>query len=305
MLAEVTSNPILLIVLFVAQLGLVVAISAGVNRMSTGVARSAVPRLLGAERVHLLARLRAVHGRVDLHHVPGGRLAVRGPGAVRRDHQARPDRARADPVRRADRADRGHGRERVRGRQHALLDHHVRGRADLRRADRVRHEQAAEVRAERRRDRRGPGRAGALPRLHQPVPLPAAHLRTLPQNRYEPTGPDGRRADLSRRARVRHLLPAAERAHRVPRHAGHRRDRQPDRRPAAAPASPRIPTRTSRSTSTRPAAPSTRASRSTTRCSSSSPTCRRSASASRCRWARCCCPAARRASGWRCPTRRS
>ena len=52
----------------------------------------------------------------------------------------------------------------------------------------------------------------------------------------EPTGPNGRRADLSRRARVRHLLPAAERAHRLPRHAGHRRDRQPDRRAAAAPA---------------------------------------------------------------------
>jgi uncharacterized protein len=38
MLTDVTSNPILLIVLFVAQLGLVVTISAGVNRMSTGVA---------------------------------------------------------------------------------------------------------------------------------------------------------------------------------------------------------------------------------------------------------------------------
>ena len=45
--------------------------------------------------------------------------------------------------------------------------------------------------------------------------------------------------------------------------------------------------------------------RSTTRCSSSSPTCRRSASGSRCRWARCCSPAGRRASGWRCRTRRS
>ena len=51
----------------------------------------------------------------------------------------------------------------------------------------------------------------------------------------EPPGPDGRRADLSRRARVRHLFAAAERAHRVPRHAGHRRDRQPDRRAAPAP----------------------------------------------------------------------
>ena len=38
MLTDVTSNPLLLIVLFVAQLGLVVTISAGVNRMSTGLA---------------------------------------------------------------------------------------------------------------------------------------------------------------------------------------------------------------------------------------------------------------------------
>ena len=47
-----------------------------------------------------------------------------------------------------------------------------------------------------------------------------------------------------------------------------------------------------------------RAWRSTTRCSSSSRTCRRSASASRCRWARCCSPAARTASAWRCRTAR-
>ncbi len=38
MLEAVTTNPILLILLFVGQLGLVVTISAGVNRMSTGVA---------------------------------------------------------------------------------------------------------------------------------------------------------------------------------------------------------------------------------------------------------------------------
>ena len=58
---------------------------------------------------------------------------------------------------------------------------------------------------------------------------------SLDSPRHEPTGPNGRRADLSRRARVRHLLPPAERAHRLPRHPGHRRDRQPDRRAAAPP----------------------------------------------------------------------
>ena len=122
---------------------------------------------------------------------------------------------------------------------------------------------------------------------------------------HEPTCPDGRRADLARRARVRHLQPPAQRAHRLPRHARGRPDRQPDRRPAAA---PRV--RGSRQGhldlhQLARAARCTRAWRSTTRCSSSSPTCRRSASASRCRWARCCWPAARRASAWRCPTRRS
>ena len=98
----------------------------------------------------------------------------------------------------------------------------------------------------------------------------------------------GHRAHRPRRARVRHLLPAAQRADHLPRHADRRHGRQPDRRPAAAPGVRRTPTRTSRSTSTRRAARSTRGWRSTTRCSSSSPTSRRSASASRCRWARCC-----------------
>ena len=122
---------------------------------------------------------------------------------------------------------------------------------------------------------------------------------------YEPSCSNGRRADLARRARVRHLLAPAQRADRLPRHAGRRRDRQPDRRPAAAPRVRGPRQGHLASTSTRPAARCTRASRSTTRCSSSSPTCRRSASGSRCRWARCCWPAARRASAWRCRTRRS
>ena len=97
----------------------------------------------------------------------------------------------------------------------------------------------------------------------------------------EPVDPDGRRADLARRARVRHLLAPARRAHRLPRHPRRRPDREPHDRPAPAPRvgrsrqghlplhqlAGRLGVR--------------RASRSTTRCSSSSPTCRRSASASR------------------------
>src|SRR5438105_3551901 len=46
---------------------------------------------------------------------------------------------------------------------------------------------------------------------------------------------DGDRADVARGALVRHLLAPAERAHRLPRHAGRRPDREPDRRPAPPP----------------------------------------------------------------------
>ena len=53
---------------------------------------------------------------------------------------------------------------------------------------------------------------------------------------------------------------------------GRRRDRQPDLRPAAAARRPRTPSATSTSTSTRPAARSPPAWRSTTRCSSSTAT---------------------------------
>ena len=52
---------------------------------------------------------------------------------------------------------------------------------------------------------------------------------------HEPLGPDGDRADLARRARLRHLLAAAERADRLPRHPDQRGDRQPDRGPAPPP----------------------------------------------------------------------
>ncbi|CAA9508791.1 MAG: ATP-dependent Clp protease proteolytic subunit, partial [uncultured Solirubrobacteraceae bacterium] len=48
-------------------------------------------------------------------------------------------------------------------------------------------------------------------------------------------GPDGRPAGRARRAFVRHLQPPAQRADRLPRPADRRRDRQPRRRPAAAP----------------------------------------------------------------------
>src|SRR5262249_19112422 len=77
-----------------------------------------------------------------------------------------------------------------------LLDHHVCRCRDLRGADRVRHAEAGadqQAGADRRgRGARGDhGRARALPRLHQPLPLPAADLRAeplarLPLREYAP-----------------------------------------------------------------------------------------------------------------------
>ena len=98
---------------------------------------------------------------------------------------------------------------------------------------------------------------------------------------HEPSGPDGGRADLARRALLRHLLAPAQRADRLPRNRRQRRNRQPDRRPAppprvGGPGQGHQPLR-----QLARAAPSTPAWRSTTRCSSSSRKCRRSASASR------------------------
>ena len=49
----------------------------------------------------------------------------------------------------------------------------------------------------------------------------------------EPPDSDGDRADLARRALVRHLLAPAQRAHHLPRHADRRPDREPHRRAAA------------------------------------------------------------------------
>src|SRR6478672_6232335 len=51
---------------------------------------------------------------------------------------------------------------------------------------------------------------------------------------HEPTCPHGGRADVARRARLRHLQPTAQRAHRLPGDTRGRPDRQPDRRAAAA-----------------------------------------------------------------------
>ena len=105
--------------------------------------------------------------------------------------------------------------------------------------------------------------------------------RQLRRSDEMPLDPHGGRADVARRARLRHLFAPARRAHRLPRHARRRSDREPDHRPAAA---PRVRGSREGHLPLHQLARRLgvlRASRSTTRCSSSSRTCRRSASASR------------------------
>ena len=85
-----------------------------------------------------------------------------------------------------------------------------------------------------------------------------ARCRSLCSRPHESLGPDGGRADVARRARVRHLLAPAQRADHLPRHPGDDEDiANLIVAPAASTWSPRTRTRTSRSTSTRRAARST------------------------------------------------
>ena len=70
------------------------------------------------------------------------------------------------------------------GQRDALLDHHLRGRRDLRRAHRLRHAEDQGLRRTRARGRCraarvDPRRARPLPRFHQPLPVPAEDLRAV------------------------------------------------------------------------------------------------------------------------------
>ena len=123
-----------------------------------------------------------------------------------------------------------------------------------------------------------------------PLIVPAGRLSGIEREGREAhgTGSDRRRADRARRARLRHLLAAAQGPHHLPRHADRRHGRQPDHRPAALPRGARTRRGTSTCTSTPRAASSRPGWRSTTRCSTSSPTWPRSAWARRRAWARSC-----------------
>ena len=84
-------------------------------------------------------------------------------------------------------------------------------------------------------------RKKAVGRLSEPSPTRSRIAGRNPDRRakqsedHEPTCPHGGRADVARRARLRHLQPPAQRAHHLPGDARGRPDREPDRGAAAAP----------------------------------------------------------------------
>ena len=134
-------------------------------------------------RRHVRLHLRRVHDRLDRRRLRGRGRAVRRHGRVGLRHRPRPVELGQHPVRRADRDHRREHRVRVRRRQHVQPDHRLGGRDRLLGPDRLRHAEAQAVVARRVRGRgaaaqgRDLRRADAVPRLHQPVPQPAADLR--------------------------------------------------------------------------------------------------------------------------------
>ena len=71
LLTDISESPWLMIGLVVLQIGLVITIAAAINRLSPAAALGAVLPLRGDDRRPLRVHLRALHDAVDLHHVPG------------------------------------------------------------------------------------------------------------------------------------------------------------------------------------------------------------------------------------------
>ena len=139
--------------------------------------------------------------------------------------------------------------------------------------------------------------------LRRPEVLPgAASLPRHGQHAVHAAARPPRPGPRLLRSELGGLQPPPQRAHRLPRHRGQRPGRQPRHRTAAATSRARTPTRTSGSTSTRPAGRSRPAWPSTTPCSSSSPTSAPSAWVWAPRWASSCCAPGHRASASPCRT---
>ena len=180
MLTDITENPLILIVLFVAQIGLVIWLTAGIQRMSpalaatvffayaalNGVLFSFIFELYTTQSIFTtflitagmfgamaawgyftdmdLSRLGAVLFMALIGLILATVVNISWP--TTRSTGSRPTRAwRSSP------------------------------------ASRLRHAEAEAVGGARRRrgQHGGPGRAGAVPGLHQPVPVPASHLRPV------------------------------------------------------------------------------------------------------------------------------
>ena len=99
LLTSLTESPGILLVVVVAQLGLVLAISFGINRMSAATATVLFFLYAALRRRHLRARVRDLHDAVDLHDVPRSRrgcsatLAFIGAITEHRPVEARDDRS--------------------------------------------------------------------------------------------------------------------------------------------------------------------------------------------------------------------
>ena len=179
LLEALVSNRILFMVLLFAQLGLVMAFSAAAQRVSTGAAAAmffTYAALTGVtfSTLFLVYAAASIAGDV-LHH----RGRIRGAVGVRSADPEGISALSAASAVRAHRDDPGVGREHVPPEHGARLAPDGRRRPPVRRADRVRHAEA-EAALRGRWHRRQPaagGRADALSRLREHVPLPAPHLR--------------------------------------------------------------------------------------------------------------------------------
>ena len=139
LLTTMTENPLILIGVFVASARLVVTISAAINKLSPAVALTLFFLYAATVGRHLCLRLRALHGAVDLHDVPDHRRDVRRGRCLGLRHQARPLGMGTVLLMALFGLILAHGRQPLHRQRGALLDHHLRGRGDLRRAHRLRH----------------------------------------------------------------------------------------------------------------------------------------------------------------------
>jgi hypothetical protein len=106
-----------------ASSGLVIAISAAINRISATVGLGPVPRVRGERRADRRPHRHDLHRRIRDDRVLLGGGDVRRGGDLRRDDEALARRSRRHPFHGPHRPHRGHGREHLPGLEHDRLGH--------------------------------------------------------------------------------------------------------------------------------------------------------------------------------------